>query len=128
MPQTLVPTLSAGEERCAVYPGALQYPDLRAFPRESVYRDLTALYKWRMKYDPSRESYSLRSRDWRYIRYENGMEELDQTDADPYEWDNVADKPEHTERLTYFRTRLQARLPKPGTIPPQPVWKPQDSK
>ncbi|MDB4475941.1 sulfatase-like hydrolase/transferase, partial [Pirellulales bacterium] len=37
---------------------------------------LTALYKWRMKYNPHEESYSLRSNDWRYIRYENGKEEL----------------------------------------------------
>jgi iduronate 2-sulfatase len=88
---------------------------------------LTTLYKWRTTYDPSCESYSLRSRDWRYIRYENGMEELYHTAVDSYEWDNLADKPEHAERLTYFRERLQGRLPKPGSIPPQPVWKPKES-
>ena len=122
MPQTLVPTLSAGEERCAVYPGALQYPDLRAFPRESVYRDLTALYKWRMKYDPSRESYSLRSAGWRYIRYENGKEELYEKTSDPLEWHNLADHPWQAERIAKFRERLLERLPRPGTIPPQPRW------
>jgi iduronate 2-sulfatase len=88
---------------------------------------LTTLYKWRMKYDPSRESYSLRSRDWRYIRYENGKEELYHTADDPHEWHNLADKPEHVERLANFRIRLLERLPKPGSIPPQPVWKPKDS-
>ena len=55
---------------------------------------LTTLYKWRMKYDPSRESYSLRSCDWRYVRYENGKEELYHTADDPHEWHNLADKPE----------------------------------
>ena len=88
---------------------------------------LTALYKWRMKHDPSRESYSLRSRDWRYIRYENGKEELYQTDKDPYEWHNLADQPEYSKQLVSFRQRLQARLPQPGDIPPQPEWKPKDS-
>ena len=43
---------------------------------------LTALYKWRMKYDPAKESYSLRAKDWRYIRYENGKEELYHTRKD----------------------------------------------
>ena len=88
---------------------------------------LTTLYKWRTKYDPSRESYALRSRDWRYIRYENDQEELYETTNDPHEWHNLADKPEHAERLTHSRERLQARLPKPGSIPPQPAWKPKGS-
>jgi len=86
---------------------------------------LTALYKWRRKYDPAHESYSLRSRNWRYIRYENGMEELYHTAVDPYEWDNLADKPEQAAQLTHFRARLKARLPKPGSIPPQPAWQPK---
>lgn len=88
---------------------------------------LTALYKWRMKYDPSRESYSLRSKDWRYIRYENGKEELYDTTSDPHEWHNLADRPVHAKRLREFRSRLQARLPQTGTIPPQPDWQPADS-
>jgi iduronate 2-sulfatase len=88
---------------------------------------LTTLYKWRMKYDPSRESYSLRSRDWRYIRYENGMEELYYTAADPYEWNNLADNPEQAKRLVDFRGRLRARLPKPRSIPPQPEWRPKNA-
>lgn len=88
---------------------------------------LTALYKWRMKYDPSRESYSLRSKEWRYIRYENGSEELYDTTSDPHEWHNLAGKPEQAERLSSFRRRLQDRLPSPGTVPPQPNWQPKDS-
>lgn len=84
---------------------------------------LTALYKWRMKYDPTKESYSLRARDWRYIRYENGKEELYHTAEDAYEWTNLADKPEHSSRLEGFRKELTARLPKSGVIPSQPAWK-----
>lgn len=88
---------------------------------------LTALYKWRMKYDPARESYSLRAKDWRYIRYENGQEELYHTTHDPHEWHNLADQPEYASQLNGFRNRLQERLPKPGRIPPQPGWQPKDS-
>lgn len=87
---------------------------------------LTTLYKWRKTHDPSRESYSLRSRDWRYIRYENGMEELYHCAVDPYEWDNLADKPEYAEQIADFRKRLQSRLPKPGSIPPQPGMQPKE--
>lgn len=87
---------------------------------------LTALYKWRVKYDPSRESYSLRSRDWRYIRYENGKEELYATTTDPYEWKNLAGDVGHEKRLEAFRKELQSRVPSSGTeIPPQPAFVPK---
>jgi arylsulfatase A-like enzyme len=86
---------------------------------------LTALYKWRMKYDPSKESYSLRARDWRYIRYENGKEELYHTAEDAHEWTNLADKVKHSSRLEEFREELASRIPESGNIPPQPVWKPK---
>ena len=88
---------------------------------------LTALYKWRMEYDPSKESYSLRSRDWRYIRYENGKEELYHNADDPHEWTNLADDPAQAMHLKLFREQLQTRLPTPGTVPPQPPWKPKQA-
>ena len=78
-----------------------------------------------MKYDPTQESYSLRTRDWRYIRYENGKEELYHTVDDPHEWNNLAGDPSQSAQLTSFRQQLAARLPQPGTGPPQPVWKPK---
>ena len=87
---------------------------------------LTALYKWRMKYDPSQESYSLRAKDWRYIRYENGKEELYFTKDDPHEWTNLADDSAHAETLVKFRSELASRVPTPGTdVPPQPPFVPQ---
>ena len=82
---------------------------------------LTALYKWRERYDPGRESYALRSRDWRYIRYENGREELYHTEADPLEWTNLAADPIHADTLENFRTKLSERVPAPGRNLPQPV-------
>jgi len=81
---------------------------------------LTALYKWREHYVPERESYSLRARDWRYIRYENGKEELYDTVDDPHEWTNLAADPIQAGRLKFFQTELAARLPRAMPVPPQP--------
>lgn len=40
-------------------------------------------------------NHALRSERWRYIRYENGEEELYDHAADPYEWTNLAGEKEH---------------------------------
>jgi iduronate 2-sulfatase len=87
---------------------------------------LTALYKWAMYYDPAEQSYSLRSKDWRYIRYSNGKEELYHNAEDPYEWTNLASDPRYASRLEIFRAKLVARLPKPDAGPKKTageIWK-----
>jgi len=87
---------------------------------------LTALYIWRMKYDPSKENYTLRAKDWRYIRYANGKEELYFTRDDPHEWTNLAGDSVHAETLGAFRQELKSRIPAAGSdIPPQPPFKPK---
>ena len=48
------------------------------------------MYKWAQYYDPAFQNYSLRFKDWRYIRYENGKEELYHTAKDDHEWNNLA--------------------------------------
>ena len=73
---------------------------------------LTALSKWGKTYDAAQQSYALRSQDWRYIRYENGKEELYRVSEDPHEWTNVAAKPEHAKQVEGFRTQLLAMIPK----------------
>lgn len=83
---------------------------------------LTALYKWREHYVPERESYSLRARNWRYTRYENGKEELYDTAEDPHEWTNLAAEPAQTNRLKSFQAQLAARLPRAKPVPPQPTF------
>lgn len=89
---------------------------------------LTALYKWRTKYDPSQESYSLRSNEHRYIRYENGKEEFYETRADPHEWTNLANDPRYSAELKVYREDLRLRIPIAGVgIPVQPVFKPKQN-
>ncbi|MCP4451166.1 MAG: sulfatase, partial [Planctomycetes bacterium] len=77
---------------------------------------LTALYKWARAYDPAQQSYALRSKDWRYIRYSNGKEELYHTKEDPYEWHNLENDPQHASRLKAFRMKLKRRVPKLGEL------------
>jgi arylsulfatase A-like enzyme len=75
---------------------------------------LTALYKWAKSYDPAQQSYALRSKDWRYIRYSNGKEELYHCAEDPHEWHNLADNPQHASRLKAFQKKLKMRVPNVG--------------
>ena len=72
---------------------------------------LTALYKWADYYDPAGQSYSQRYRDWRYVRYANGREELYHTVEDPHEWHNLASKPEHADRIAGYRKALMKLIP-----------------
>lgn len=40
--------------------------------------------------DPEKQNYSVKSKEWRYILYGNGKEELYNSVKDPYEWKNLA--------------------------------------
>jgi arylsulfatase A-like enzyme len=53
-------------------------------------------------------NHSVRSEHWRYIRYNDGSEELYDEDNDPMEWTNVAGKPE----LAPIKAELARYLPK----------------
>lgn len=86
---------------------------------------LTALYKWATYFDPAFQSYSLRSKEWRYIRYENEAEELYHTTDDPHEWNNLALSPEHATQLASMRSQLLERIPE--SIP-QPFKSDEDWK
>ena len=70
---------------------------------------LTAIHKWK-DMDPMMQNYSLRTKDWRYIRYYTGDEELYDHRSDLLEWDNLASNPEYTARLAYFRKQLDQRI------------------
>ena len=51
------------------------------------------------------KNYSISGRDWRYIHYEDGGEELYQIKTDRYEWSNLAALPEYAGQLADFRNR-----------------------
>jgi arylsulfatase A-like enzyme len=53
-------------------------------------------------------NHTVRTPDWRYIRYADGSEELYDEKKDPYEWTNLAMKPATAD----IRSKLAAHLPK----------------
>ena len=53
---------------------------------------LTIVGNYGTKYSTKNQNFSYRTKDWRYIVYSNGKEELYNHKEDPYEWENVADK------------------------------------
>ncbi len=54
-------------------------------------------------------AYSISTEDWRYIRYEDGDEELYNTSADRYEWRNLAEMPEYAAQLEEMRALAPER-------------------
>jgi arylsulfatase A-like enzyme len=53
------------------------------------------------------KNHTVRTKDWRYIRYADGGEELYDENADPHEWTNLASKPE----LVTVKEKLAKYLP-----------------
>jgi arylsulfatase A-like enzyme len=58
-------------------------------------------------------NHAVRTARWRYIRYHDGGEELYDEAADPLEWTNLADKPEHAA----VKSELAQWLPKTNAPP-----------
>lgn len=54
-----------------------------------------------------RNNHTVRTEQWRYIRYADGSEELYDHNTDPQEWTNLAAKPEHAS----LKNALAKRLP-----------------
>ena len=79
------------------------------------------------KMDPDLQHWTTRSKNWRYIRYNNGKEELYNHLEDPNEWTNLASNPEYKSTLDKMRSELieQANLDFSKAIPPlRKKWAP----
>ena len=74
-----------------------------------------------------RNNHTIRDERWRYIRYADGSEELYDHSADPYEWTNLASKPESRP----VKQKLAAWLPQhnaPDAPYDQALRKPKKTK
>jgi arylsulfatase A-like enzyme len=49
------------------------------------------------------QNYAISTENWRYIHYRDGGEELYDIASDPYEWTNLASKPEQAAKLAEMR-------------------------
>jgi arylsulfatase A-like enzyme len=55
-------------------------------------------------------THALSTRDWRYLRYPDGAEELYDIAHDPHEWRNLVDDAAHREQLAQMRKRMTETL------------------
>jgi len=60
------------------------------------------------KEDLYQQTFSYRTRDWRYVLYRGGQEELYDHRDDPYEWDNLAADPAYAEKKQELRDQMMA--------------------
>ncbi|MFP6658388.1 MAG: sulfatase [Pirellulales bacterium] len=97
-----------------IYPTLVELCGLPARPSNEG-RSLTPLMKdadssWRFSVQTTYAfgNHALRSQRYRYIRYEDGSEELYDHQKDPYEWTNLASHEEHTKLVARFRKSLPA--------------------
>jgi arylsulfatase A-like enzyme len=58
------------------------------------------------KNDPSRQHWSVRTKKWRYILYNNGSEELYDHETDPYEWTNLCGQARYSKVKAQLRARI----------------------
>lgn len=69
-------------------------------------KDAGAARPWPAITTHNHDNHGIRSRDWRYIRYADGSEELYHISSDPNEWTNLATRPEHSADLVEHRKWL----------------------
>ncbi|TLX78186.1 sulfatase [Labilibacter sediminis] len=86
----------------------IKEPDCKSWDGPDV--ALTVVYgKKTLK--PKDQNYSIRSKEYRYVRYINGSEELYDHRTDSYEWINVAADSEYADVLQQMRSYLKEQVP-----------------
>ena len=58
----------------------------------------------------AKDGHSLRSSRWAYMRYKDNSEELYDMDADPGQFTNLVDAPQHRGQRDILRQQMQAKL------------------
>lgn len=88
-------------------------PDLEGHSLVPQLKDSNAPREWPAITTHNQGNHTIRTEDWRYIRYADGTEELYDLKADPNEWTNLASKPEHAAQ----KKELARWLPKIDKAP-----------
>ena len=80
-------------------------------------KDASAAREWPAITTHNHDNHGIRSKDWRYIRYADGSEELYNMRQDPNEWQNLASDPQYTTVIEQHRGYLPTvnRKPVPGS-------------
>jgi len=80
-------------------------------------RDASAERPWPAITTHGPGNHSVRTVDWRYIRYADGSQELYDLRSDPNEWTNLSSDPQYEERIGEFRRwiPLTSTAPLPGS-------------
>lgn len=104
------PNIPAGKtveepvELLSLYPTLLELCGLPSYSRNEgrslvpLIEDQTNSQDWYAITTFGRNNHSVRTKDFRYIRYEDGGEELYDHTVDPLEWNNLADQSDYREK------------------------------
>ena len=90
-------------------------PDLEGHSLVPQLKNATAPREWPAITTHNQGNHTIRTEQWRYIRYADGTEELYDMKRDPNEWDNLATAPQHMK----IKADLAKSLPKKD-LPPAP--------
>lgn len=71
---------------------------------------LTVVGNYGVTIPTEKQNFSYRTKNWRYIRYSDGKEELYNHVTDPYEWDNLAYDKKHTSIKNKLAKEMNAIL------------------
>lgn len=127
VPENCSPTLPAGTQAGTVYDQPVSLLSLYATATElcglpekkdidsqsivSILRDPSKpIQKSALTFLHDGGSVGVSAKDWRYIRYKDGQEELYDIKNDPYEWTNLAEYPNSAKKLAELRREIPTKF------------------